>query len=126
MTDLAHDSVSAGFPSPAEGHMEGPLDLHELMIQHPAATFFVRVDGDSMIDAQIHTGDLLVVDRSLDPTDGRIVVAVVDGEFTVKRLVKEKGLVYLKAENRKYPPMKVTTEMDFQVWGVVTWVIHKA
>lgn len=119
-------TVQAGFPSPAADYIETPLDLNKLMIKHPIATFFVRVSGDSMKGAGILPGDLLVVDRSLEACSGKIVVAVVQGEFTVKRLLKKKEIFYLMAENMDYPPLKITPEMDFQVWGVVTWVVHKA
>ncbi len=119
-------TVQAGFPSPADEYVEKHLDLNELMIKHPAATFFVRVDGDSMRDAGIHTGDLLVVDRALQPAHGKIVVAVINGEFTVKRIRVDAKGVSLMPENSNYPAMPVTPESDFQVWGVVTYVIHKA
>lgn len=116
--------VSAGFPSPAEDYLEGKLDLNQHLIKHPAATFFVRVTGDSMIDAGIHPGDLLVVDRSLEPADGRVVIAVVNGELTVKRICQKKNQLYLVPENSDYQPLQVCEEMDFRVWGVVTSVIH--
>lgn len=122
---LILNTVQAGFPSPADEYLEGALDLNQLMIRHPAATFFVRVQGDSMEGAAIFSGDILVVDRAVEPSDGKIVVAVVRGEFTVKRLLKKKDHLFLVAENKHYPPLKITSEMDFQVWGVVTWVIHK-
>lgn len=116
--------VSAGFPSPAEDHIEGKLDLNGHLIQNPVATFFVRVTGNSMIDAGIHSGDLLVVDRSLEPRDGKVVIAVVDGELLVKRLKLKNGQVSLVAENADYPPLILLEEMSFEVWGVVTGVIH--
>ena len=121
---LLSSSVSAGFPSPAGDHLEQRLDLNEHLIQHREATFFMRVEGDSMLGAGIHNGDLLVVDRSLTPTNQKVVVAVIDGEFTVKRFVRKDARVLLVAENENYKPIEVTSEMDFQVWGVVTWVIH--
>ena len=116
--------VSAGFPSPAEDYIEGRLDLNELMIDHPAATFFVRVAGDSMIGAGIHHDDILVVDRSLDPVHGKVVIAVVNGELTVKRLFRQNGTVRLLAENPDYPPIELAEETACEVWGVVTFVIH--
>ena len=116
--------VPAGFPSPADDFIESKLDLNELLIKHPAATFFVRVDGESMIGAGIHNNDILVVDRSLEAKHNKIVIAVVNGELTVKRLVKKGEETYLMAENIKYSPLKVTEEMSFQIWGVVTAVIH--
>jgi DNA polymerase V len=116
--------VQAGFPSPAEDYIEKKLDLNEHLIQHPAATFFVRVEGDSMIGAGIHKGDILIVDRSLDALSGRIVIAVLNGEFTVKRLKKEGEILYLIPENPKFPTLEIKPEWDFQIWGVVTYVIH--
>lgn len=117
--------VQAGFPSPADDHIEQQLDLNELMIQHPAATFFVRVEGDSMRDAGILSGDILVVDRSLEPTHGKIAIAIVNGEFTVKRIRLSKEGLYLVPENEAFPVIKISPESDFQIWGVVTYVIHK-
>ncbi|KAF3361930.1 Protein UmuD [Chlamydiales bacterium STE3] len=119
-------AIQAGFPSPAEDYIERSLDLNELMVKHPAATFFVRVEGDSMKDAHIQSGDILVVDRALEPTNGKIVVAIVNGEFTVKRLKIAKDGVFLVPENNAYPALKIHSETDFQVWGVVTYVIHKS
>jgi DNA polymerase V len=116
--------VSAGFPSPAEDYLDGQLDLNHHLIENPTATFFVRVAGDSMIGAGIHSGDLLVVDRSLEAYDGRVAIAIVDGELLVKRLRWRKGRLYLKAEHPDYPPLLVREEMDFEVWGIVTTVIH--
>ncbi|MGA8163563.1 MAG: translesion error-prone DNA polymerase V autoproteolytic subunit [Waddliaceae bacterium] len=118
--------VQAGFPSPAEDYMENRLDLNDLVIQHPAATFFVRVEGESMADANIHSGDILVVDRALEASNGKIVVAVINGEFTVKRFTINSGGAYLVPENPRYPTLKIEPDSDFHVWGVVTYVIHKA
>ena len=118
--------LPAGFPSQADDHLERPLDLHELLVKHPAATFFVRVEGDSMVDAGIGSGDLLVVDRALPPQDGRIIVALIDGEFTVKRLKREKEKIWLLPENPAYKPIRVDEASDFQVWGIVTYVISRA
>lgn len=117
-------TVAAGFPSPAEDYTEGPLDLNRHLIPHPAATFFVRAKGDSMIGAGIHTGDLLIVDRALHATDGSIVIAVVSGELTIKRLCQWDDALWLMPENPAYGPIAITEEMDFEVWGVVTCVIH--
>ncbi|MCB9487389.1 MAG: translesion error-prone DNA polymerase V autoproteolytic subunit [Deltaproteobacteria bacterium] len=117
--------VSAGFPSPADDYVEGELDLNRHLIKHPAATFFVRVSGDSMIGAGIHSGDLLVVDRAVEPTTGKIVVAIVDAEMTVKRLQKRDGRPFLMAENDAYAPIAITEDNDVEVWGVVTAVIHE-
>ncbi len=117
--------VQAGFPSPADDYVEKKLDLNELLVTHPAATFFVRVEGHSMRDAQIYDGDVLIVDRSLQAESGSIVVAILSGEFTVKRLQKKKDRLFLVAENPTFAPLEILPEMDFQVWGVVTYVIHK-
>ncbi len=116
--------LPAGFPSPADDCLEGKLDLNRHLIKHPAATFFVRVTGDSMIGAGIHSGDLLVVDRSLEPADKNVVVAVLDGELTVKRLFKQNGIVRLLPENLNYPPIEITPHQTIEIWGVVTSVIH--
>ena len=117
-------SVSAGFPSPAEDYIEGRLDLNRYLIKHPAATFFVRVAGDSMIGAGIHPGDILVVDRALEPQDSNVVIAVVDGELTVKRISQRGGKLFLVPDNQAYEPLEILEEMEFEVWGVVTSVIH--
>lgn len=116
--------VSAGFPSPADDYIEGRLDLNDLMVQHPAATFFVRVAGDSMIGAGIHHGDILVVDRSLEPVSGKVVIAVLNGELTVKRLCRTGKSVRLVAENPEYQPLEITEESGCEIWGVVIYVIH--
>ncbi|MBN2232704.1 MAG: translesion error-prone DNA polymerase V autoproteolytic subunit [Deltaproteobacteria bacterium] len=121
---LAVASVSAGFPSPADDYLEGSLDLNQYLVKHPAATFFVRVTGDSMIDAGVHDGDLLLVDRSLEPADGRVVIAVINGELLVKRVRRLRGGLYLLPENDDYRPIRIEAEMDFELWGVVTHVIH--
>ncbi len=116
--------VMAGFPSPAEDYIEGKLDLNRHLIKHPAATFFVKVAGDSMIDAGIHPGDILIVDRSLEPADKKVVIAVINGELTVKRIRMKNGRIYLMPENKNYKPVEIEKEMKFDVWGVVTNVIH--
>lgn len=116
--------VQAGFPSPGDDFKEESLDLNEHLISHKAATFFVRVTGDSMTEVGIFPGDLLIVDRSLAPTSGRVVIAVLNGEMTVKRLKKSKEGFLLCAENKRYEDIKVGQEDDFSVWGVVTNVIH--
>lgn len=120
------NTIPAGFPSPAEDYIESQLDLNELIVKHPTATFFVKVEGESMSGASIHSGDMLVVDRSLEAKNGRIIVAKVDGEFTVKRLVVGEGGTVLQSENPLYPSLAINPESDFEVWGVVTYVIHKA
>lgn len=117
--------VSAGFPSPAEDVIDRNLDLHEYLIKHPAATYFVRVVGDSMLNAGIHHGDILVVDRSIKPESEHIVVASLNGDFTVKHLVCEHKRVFLEPDNPRYTRLEVTTNEDFTIWGVVTGVIRK-
>lgn len=116
--------VEAGFPSPADDYLEGSLDLTARLVSNPAATFFVRVTGESMTGAGIFSGDLLVVDRSLSPESGNVVIAVLDGELTVKRLWRSNGHVELRAENPAYPPIRLSGTMELDVWGVVKHVIH--
>jgi DNA polymerase V len=116
--------VSAGFPSPADDYIEGQLDLNKHLIPHPAATFFVRVAGDSMIDAGIHNGDLLIVDRSLEPKDKNVIIAIINGELTVKRIRIRRKKLTLEPENKDYPSLQVEPGCNFEVWGVVTHVIH--
>lgn len=117
--------VSAGFPSPAADYIEKSLDLNEYLVKHPTATFFVRVSGNSMIKAGIFSGDMLIVDRSLSPQQDSVVVAILNGEFTVKRFRREGGRVVLYPENDEYKPIAINENTDFQIWGVVTSVIHK-
>lgn len=117
-------TVPAGFPSPAADYEEGKLDLNRHLIRNPAATFFVRVTGDSMVKAGIHNGDLLVVDRSIEPRDKNVVIAVVNGELTVKRIRIRKNRLTLEAENEAYQSQEINDEIEFEVWGVVTNVIH--
>ena len=116
--------IPAGFPSPADDYVDGTLDLNELLVRHPAATFFVRVSGDSMTGAGIHSGDVLVVDRAESARNRSVIIAALNGELTVKRLVREGGRVCLVSENPDYPPMEVTGETQFEVWGVVVHVIR--
>ncbi|MGM0418041.1 MAG: LexA family protein [Thermodesulfobacteriota bacterium] len=116
--------VSAGFPSPAEDYIEGSLDLNKHLIKHPAATFFVKVTGDSMINAGIHPGDILIVDRSLEPCHNKVVIAVLNGELTVKRLKIKNSCICLEPENTEYASIEIEQESDFEIWGVVTNVIH--
>lgn len=118
-------SVAAGFPSPADDYIDGSMDLNEHLIAHPAATFFVRASGNSMINAGIHDGDLLIVDRAIQPADGSITIVAIDGELTVKRIAKRGGNLYLAAENSDYPDILVSTEADLHVWGVCRHVIHR-
>ena|SRR3989338_5296389 len=116
--------IRAGFPSPADDYLDKKLDLNEYLIKHPTATFFVKVKGDSMIKAGIHSGDILVVDRSLEPKDKKIVVAVLNGDFTVKRVSKVKDKLYLVSKNDDYAPIEIKENAEFEVWGVVAHVIH--
>ena len=118
------EQVAAGFPSPADDYLEGNLDLNKYLIKHPVATYFVRVTGDSMIGAGIHSGDILIVDRSLEPSNRKVVIAVVDGELTVKRLIRKNGKVILMPENDKYKPIEIKDETNLEIWGVVTTVLH--
>lgn len=117
--------VQAGFPSPAEDYQDKKLNLNELLIKRPSSTFFVRVSGQSMKDAGIFDGDLLVVDRSVPATDNKIIIGVVNGEFTVKRIRKTGEKLFLVPENPAYKPVEITSGMDFSVWGVVLYTIHK-
>ncbi len=121
---LALCPVPAGFPSPADDYMDRGLDLNEHLILHPESTYFLRVRGDSMTGAGIHDGDTLIVDRAVHPVSGHVVVAVVNGELTVKRLkTTAKGLVLIP-EHPGFPSTIITPEMDFEVWGVVRHTIH--
>ncbi len=120
---LSH--VPAGFPSPADDYLGQALDLNDLLIKHPEATFFVRVEGDSMINAGIYHDDILVVDRSIPPSNNKVVIAVVFGELTVKRLARKQDKIFLIAENPNYEPIEVTSEMEMQIWGVATHVVHE-
>jgi DNA polymerase V len=123
---LVSASVEAGFPSPADDHLERGIDLNEELIRNPAATFLVRVKGDSMRDAGIHAGDVLIVDKSLTPTDRKIVVAMIDGNFTVKRFRKRGARVFLEAENPDFSPIEVTEGQELSIFGVVSYIIHQA
>ena len=116
--------VSAGFPSPAEDHIEKRLDLNEMLVKHAAATFFVRVAGDSMTGAGINHDDILVVDRSLEPSNGKVVIAVLNGELTVKRLFRNGESFRLAAENPLYPDRLLLEGESCEIWGVATFVIH--
>lgn len=117
--------VPAGFPSPAEDYIECGLDLNEFMVVHPSATYFVKVSGDSMMDAGIFNGDYLVVDRAIEPVSGAIVVAILDGELTVKRLYRKGSVVELRPENASYQPIHLTHGSELLVWGVVSGVFRK-
>ena len=116
--------VTAGFPSPADDFLEKKIDLNEYLIRNKASTFLVRVAGDSMSGAGICTGDILVVDRSVTPRNKHIIVGAINGEFTVKRFIKENKRIILQPENPAYKAIEITAESDFNVWGVVTFAIH--
>ncbi|MCF8358792.1 MAG: translesion error-prone DNA polymerase V autoproteolytic subunit [Prolixibacteraceae bacterium] len=122
---LYQTGISAGFPSPAEDYIEGRIDLNTELIKNPSSTFFGRVNGDSMIDAGIGNGDLIVIDKSVEPRNNSIVVCVIDGEFTIKRFSKTSEGFFLLPENKRYKPIKVTAESDFRIWGTVTYSIKK-
>ncbi len=117
------DGVSAGFPSPAADFMETNIDLNKELSDNPLATFYIKVKGNSMIDAGINDKDVLVVDRSLEPQNNKIAICFIDGEFTVKRIKLEKDCLYLMPENSNYKPIKVTEENQLVIWGIVTYVI---
>lgn len=121
---LYGSKVVAGFPSPADDYIESRLDLNEFLIRHKESTFFLRVKGDSMRDAYIQDGSLLIVDRSIEPKHGNVVVAVVHGELTVKRLYKRRGVVKLLAANESYPEILIDPDNELAVWGVVRHVVH--
>ena len=122
--DLHLTSIEAGFPSPADDHLDVALDLNEYLIKHPSSTFYIYVKGDSMINNGIYDGDIIIVDRSLTPRTKDIVVAVIDGDFTVKKMYKKNNKIYLNPGNKNYKSICVDCDMDFQIWGVVTHSIH--
>tara|TARA_Y100000590_G_scaffold95913_1_gene108889 strand:+ start:2008 stop:2451 length:444 start_codon:yes stop_codon:yes gene_type:complete len=124
-TPVFLDKISAGFPSPATDYMENKLDLNEYLIKHPAATFIVKASGSSMINADIHSGDLLIVDRSLSPKNNNIVIASIFGDLTVKKIKKKNQSFFLVSANEDYPSIEVKEEMECFIWGVVTYVIHE-
>ena len=122
---LVYPNVSAGFPSPADDFFQERLDLNSYLIKHPTATFFVKVEGDSMIDAGIYNNDLLIVDKSLTPKENSIVIAAINGELTVKKLKRINGKLCLKPENKSYQPIELKDETDLKIWGVVIYCVHK-
>lgn len=117
--------VQAGFPSPAQGEYADVIDLNRALITNPAATFCARVIGNSMVDAGINEGDLLIIDRSLTPHDGNIAVCFIDGDFTVKRLSMRDNRLFLTPANADYPELPVSEDSNFQVWGVVSHIIKR-
>lgn len=125
LPEMAQDGIHAGFPSPATDYMTQAIDLNRELVKHPAATFYGRVVGDSMIDAGVDEGDILVIDRALEAKDGDMAVCFVDGEFTLKYLdFTEDGLTLVPA-NPRYPKIQITEGVDFKMWGVVTYIIKK-
>ncbi len=125
---FADAGIRAGFPSPAQDYLEESLDLNKELIDHPAATFYGKVIGNSMIDAGVEEGDILVIDKSLEAQNGDMVVGYLDGEFTLKYLdlsMKESGVVWLVPANKEYDRIKITKENNFIIWGVVTYTIKK-
>ena len=122
---LVEQGVSAGFPSPADDFKEIRISLDKELVKNQESTFYARVCGDSMFGAGIDDGDLLVIDKSLSPGNGKIAVCFIDGDFTVKRIVKENGKLYLKAENKKYKPIELREENELIIWGIVQYVIKK-
>lgn len=117
--------ISAGFPSPALDFTEVSIDLNKQLIDHPSATFYGRVQGESMKNAGINDGDLLIIDKSITPEHGKIAVCYLNGEFTLKRICLKNGELWLMPENEAYTPIKVEEMNDFTVWGIVTYVIKK-
>ena len=124
-TPVFLDKISAGFPSPATDYMENKLDLNEYLIKHPAATFIVKASGSSMVNADIYSGDLLIVDRSVTPKSNNIVIASIFGDLTVKKLKKKEKSFFLVSANEEYPNIEVKEEMECFIWGVVTYIIHE-
>ncbi len=122
---LSESDIKAGFPSPAEDHSDLKLDLNKELIKNPSSTFFARVSGESMIDDGVDNGDLLVIDKSVTPFDGAMAVCYIDGEFTLKRVKIERDKIKLVPANSRYKPIEITNECDFQIWGVVRYLIKK-
>ena len=118
------EGVECGFPSPARDYTEGSIDLNEELIHHPNSTFVVRARGQSMIDIGISTGDLIIVDRSLKPRNGSVIIAVLDGELSIKILDTSNKKISLSSANKNYSDVHVSEEMDFMIWGVCTYVVH--
>ena len=122
---LVNAFISAGFPSPADDYLDTKLDLNQLLIQNPSSTFFARVRGNSMEDVGINDGDILIIDKSLEPMHNSVLVCFIDGEFTVKKIRKSNGDLYLMPQSKDFEPIKVDKNSDFRLWGVVTYCIHK-
>ena len=120
---LVSDGISAGFPSPAQDFLDSSIDLNKELIDNPDTTFYARVNGDSMKDMEINSGDLVIIDKSIEPKSGKIAVCYIDGNFTMKKIKIEKNCCWLIPANKDYKPIKVTKENDFLIWGIVTYVI---
>ncbi len=125
LASLAETLVAAGFPSPADDHRRGPLDFNQLLAARPAATFVIRVAGESMRDAGVHDGDMVVIDRSVVPRDGDIVVACVEGDLCIKRLRRQGARAWLEPANPEYKNIEVNLEAEFAIEGVVMWSLHR-
>lgn len=121
----ADHGIQAGFPSPAQDYLTETIDLNQEVIRHPAATFYGRVNGDSMIDEGIDDGDLIVIDRAIEPADGDLAICCVEGEFTLKRLKIEPDRVWLLPANETFAPIMITDDSRFEIWGIVTYVIKR-
>ncbi len=121
----ADNGIQAGFPSPAQDYISESIDLNRELVRHPAATFYGRVEGDSMIGEGIEAGDILVIDRSIEPANGDLAVCCVDGDFTLKRLRLERDRVWLIPSNEAFDPILVTPDSKFEIWGVVTYTIKQ-
>lgn len=121
---LYSHKVNAGFPSPADDYIENSIDLTSFLVSNPASTFLLRVQGDSMIGAGIYPSDIIIVDKSRTPRNRDAIVAVLNGEFTIKRLIKEKNRYFLQAENPDYKRIPLHKGSEFQIWGVITYVLH--
>lgn len=119
------EGIHAGFPSPAEDYTEPVLDLNRYVIKNPASTFYARISGDSMVGVGIQDGDIVVIDKSLEPANDQIAVCFIDGEFTLKRIHTENGRLFLMPHNPNFPSIEITEENNFQVWGIVTYIIKK-
>ena len=122
---LMGNTIQAGFPSPAEDFKTDKISLDVALVKNKETTFYARIKGESMIDADMEEGDILVIDKSLEPTDGKIAVCMVDGEFTVKKIRIDKNCVWLVPYNKNFKPIKITEDNDFMVWGIVTYIIKQ-
>ena len=122
---LIEQGISAGFPSPADDFQEIRISLDKELVRNPESTFYARVSGDSMIEAGLDDGDLIVIDRSLNPENRKIAVCLIDGEFTVKRIKKEDDKLFLMPQNKKYKPIEIKEGNELIIWGIVEYVIKK-